>query len=112
MTTAKKPKKSTEITANSQTGPRRAALEETIEALRSAGRLADVDSARIDIARGLASAVDAQPDNPTLWREYRAAEKDLRQESTPNADPFDALLQSISAEMGNEKKQKTQNTRG
>jgi hypothetical protein len=51
------------------------------------------------------------PDNPTLWREYRAAEKALREETETNADPFDALIKSLSSPMVNETKQKAQNPR-
>ena len=107
----KKPTQSRKISDYLPTGPQREALERTIDALRTAGRLIDIDDARLQIARGLASAVDAQPDNPALWREYRAAEKELRQESENNGDPFDQLIRSISAEVGNEKKQKAKNPR-
>ena len=106
-----KPKQSRKIPEKISAGPQREALERTIEALRLAGRLIDIDDARLQIARGLASAVDAQPDNPTLWREYRASEKELRQESENNGDPFDQLIRSISTEVGNEKKQKAQTPR-
>jgi hypothetical protein len=103
-----KPRKKTTKPSN---GPQRTALETTIEALRTAGRLEDIDDARVQIARGLASAVDAQPDNPTIWREYRAAEKALREESENHADPFDQLIASIASEVGNTPKQKAKNAR-
>ena len=95
----------------SSDGPNRSAIEETIEALRTAGRLETIDSARVQIARGLASAVDAQPDNPTIWREYRAAEKALREESDSHGDPFDQLIASLTAEVGNPKKPKEKDPR-
>jgi hypothetical protein len=105
------PRKKRATLAKSFDGPQREALEKTIEALRSAGRLDDAADARVQIARGLASAVDAQPDNPTIWREYRAAEKALREESENHADPFDQLIASIASEVGNTSKQKTKNAR-
>lgn len=89
----------------------RQALEDTIQALRTAGKLDGIDTARIQIARGLASAVDSMPDNPTLWREYRQAEKALREETNTNADPFEELISSINAEVRDKAKQKTQNPR-
>lgn len=46
-------------------------LERTIKAL--AGRLEEDDEALVALARGLAAAVDAAPENAALWREYRAA---------------------------------------
>lgn len=56
--------------------PRKAAsnaagLERTIKAMQ--GRLDDGDEALIALARGLAAAVDQEPGNAALWREYRAA---------------------------------------
>jgi len=105
------PRKKATTPAKSFDGPQRQALETTIEALRSAGRLNDIDDARVQIARGLASAVDAEPDNPTIWREYRAAEKALREESENHADPFDQLIASIASEVGNTSKQKAKNAR-
>jgi hypothetical protein len=83
------------------------ALRQTIEALRSSGQLDQIDEARIAIALGLARAVDTMPDNPSMWREYRAAEKALREEASAHGDPFDQLLASISAEIRDETKQKT-----
>lgn len=47
-----------------------AGLERTIKALGS--RLGDEHEALVALARGLAAAVDAAPENAALWREYRA----------------------------------------
>jgi hypothetical protein len=87
------------------------ALQATIEALRSSGKLDKIDEARIRICLGLAAAVDSMPDNPSLWREYRAAEKALREEASAHGDPFDQLLASISAEIRDEEKQEKPNPR-
>lgn len=46
-------------------------LERTLKAL--AGRLGPDDEALVALARGLAAAVDDDPANAALWREYRAA---------------------------------------
>lgn len=46
-------------------------LERTIKAM--ATRLDESSEALLALARGLAAAVDAAPDNAALWREYRAA---------------------------------------
>jgi hypothetical protein len=56
--------------------PRKAAsnalgLERTLKAL--ATHLEGTDEALVALARGLAAAVDAEPGNAALWREYRAA---------------------------------------
>ena len=87
-------------------GRNRTALEATISALESDGRLGPVDSGRVEIARGLADAVDDCPESPILWREYRAAEKALREEAEAHGDPFDQLLAHLSAEVGNQEKPK------
>lgn len=45
-------------------------LERTLKALGD--RLDEDDEALVALARGLAAAVDADPANAALWREYRA----------------------------------------
>jgi len=69
--------------------PRRNAggLERTIKALTASGRLDhDDDAALIAMARGLAAAVDAEPGNAALWREYRAAVTALVEVGVDDAD--------------------------
>ena len=87
------------------------AMENTIKELEKAGRLGAIDAARVEICRHLARMVDEWPDNPTLWREYRTAEKALREESENYGDPFDQLIRSLSAEVGNETKPKKKDAR-
>jgi hypothetical protein len=82
----------------------RSALEVTITELERLGRLTPTDAARVEIARTLADALDQEPASAILWREYRAAEKQLREETHEHNDPFDQLLASLSAEVRNEKK--------
>jgi hypothetical protein len=101
----RKPREAPEIVTNYQ------ALQKTIAELRAAGQLTDLDQARIQIALGLAAAVDAMPDNPSMWREYRAAEKALREEASAHGDPFDQLLASLTAEVRDQEKQTKQNPR-
>lgn len=70
--------------------PRRASnvagLERTIKALDGAGRLADFDQALLALARSLAAAVDAEPENAALAREYRAALVALSSAGADNID--------------------------
>lgn len=61
-------------------------LKRTISALRVAGRLEDVDEATIALAEGLAVAVDAEPANAALWREYRAAVSSVQQAGSGGVD--------------------------
>lgn len=81
------------------------AVRRMVDALRKAGKLADIDEARVRIVIGLAAAVDAMPDNPSMWREFRAAEKALREETSAHGDPFDQLIASLTAEIRDEEKQ-------
>jgi phosphoglycerate-specific signal transduction histidine kinase len=82
----------------------RAALETTITELEAAGRLAAVDQARVEIARTLADTLDAEPLSAQLWREYRAAERHLREENDAQRDPFDDLLAHLQAQVRDEEK--------
>ena len=84
----------------------RSALEVTLTELERLGRLTDVDAARVEIARTLADALDVEPASAILWREYRATEKQLREETDAHRDPFDQLLESLSASIRNEEKPK------
>lgn len=84
----------------------RTALETTITELERLGRLAGTDAARVEIARTLADQLDEDPRSAILWREYRAAEKQLREETNEHSDPFDQLLASLSAQVRDEEKPK------
>jgi hypothetical protein len=59
-------------------GPNRVAAEQTIDALRLAGHLEPVDATRIAQLRAIASAVDLDPTNAALHREFRLSEASLR----------------------------------
>lgn len=56
----------------------REAVSETISALNVEGRLTSADAAIVQMVEGLADAVDADPGNASLWREFRAALETLR----------------------------------
>jgi len=85
-------------------GRNRSAVEETVGALEQLGRLEQVDSARVAAARALADAVDAEPGNASLWREYRAALESLSQIGSDSGDDFGKLIESLSSEIRDEKK--------
>lgn len=70
-------------------------LERTIRAMGS--RLDDTSEALVALARGLAGAVDADPGNAALWREYRAAVTALREVGSEGDidDDTEAFLLSI-----------------
>ena len=89
----------------------RTALEVTLDELTKTGRLGPLDAARVEIARVLADTVDIETDSAILWREYRSAEKALREENNANTDPFDDLLRSLQAEVRHEAEPKKPNSR-
>jgi hypothetical protein len=84
-------------------GRNRTAAESTIKALEMQGRLADIDAARVALVRALADAVDSDPTNASLWREYRASEQALREANDTSGDDFTQLLAALSAEVGDTK---------
>ena len=90
----------------------RTALEATIAELNAIGRLGTLDSARVEIARVLADVIDLVEPSAILWREYRAAEKALREETNANQDPFDELLRNLQAPLRDEKEPKEPHPRG
>ena len=85
--------------ANPAHGTNRRAAEATIDALRAAGRLETIDSARVTMLQTLADAVDKDAANASLWREYRAAETALREVSDDDTDDFASLLSQLSAKV-------------
>jgi predicted lipoprotein len=82
-------------------GRNRTAVEEMLEAMRSAGLLENIDAARVTMLQTLADAVDMEPTNASLWREYRAAESSIRENTAHDQDDFQELLASLSAEVRN-----------
>ena len=75
-------------------GNRQAALE-AIEALDEAGRLERSDRALVEAVVGLAEAVDLQPANASLWREYTKALGMLSEVKGAGVDAFDAFLNDL-----------------
>lgn len=53
------------------------ALEETLSSLRDTRRLERVDEALVQGLRSMAGALDLDPSNAALWRQYRETLKEL-----------------------------------
>lgn len=70
-----------------------------LKALRDSGRLEPIDEARVAALLSLAAAVDNDPANASLWREYRAAEVTLRETDDADFD-YAGLLAVLSAKGG------------
>ena len=83
----------------SSPGSNRAAIELMIYALDELGRLEKIDSARLEIARQLATQCDENPENGFLWKQYRDAENALRTVGNGPVDDFAALMRTLDAEV-------------
>lgn len=91
------------------TGSNRQAVDEVITALQQMGRLEKVDSALVAAARSLADAVDLDPANASLWREYRAAENDLRGIGGEVDDELTQAIADLRTAVDDEEKPKAKN---
>lgn len=70
-------------------------------ALADAGRLEKVDEALVGLCRGLAAAVDVQPQTAALWKEYREALTALRSAGNErDTDAFGDLLAELRSSVG------------
>lgn len=82
-------------------GACRKGLERTLKALVAEGRLSDADEADVALARSLADAVDGDPANAALWREYRAAVATVKAAGLDGASDDDsAWLVHVRAPLG------------
>lgn len=70
----------------------RAAAEVTVAALRASGAVEEPQEALVALVLGLASAVDKEPGNAALWREYRAAVQQLEGVGSGGVDDGYATL--------------------
>lgn len=56
-----------------------AALERTLKRLKDAGHIEDgIDDAAVQALRSMAAALDEEPANAALWRQYRDALAEVR----------------------------------
>lgn len=72
------------------------AIEETLAELRRMGRLEKVDAARTQALRSMAAALDENPFNSQMWREYREAIEGLTAHDGDDGS-VDDLINELSA---------------
>lgn len=74
-----------------------AACLATITTLRELGRLEPVDEALVTATLSLAQAVDADPGSASLWREYQASLRALREVGgdSGSTDGISELVEAI-----------------
>ena len=85
-------------------GVNRLAAEKFISELRRQGRIELVDAAKVQSVRSIADALDAEPQNAQMWRQYRdATDALLRQDDDANDGLEKALAELGRAPVGNTK---------
>jgi hypothetical protein len=75
----------------------RGQLEQTLKELRRLGRLEKIDAAAVQALRSMAFALDADPWNAALWRQYREALRELTADDDNGS--VDAALADLFAEV-------------
>lgn len=88
-----------------------AAVARTVEALRTAGRLQDEHAATVQMVESLALAVDTDPGNASLWREFRAGLDSLLKVGEVNDADADEISLIISALRGTAEVDDSKNTK-
>jgi hypothetical protein len=72
-------------------------LGRTLAELRRMGRIETVDAASVQALRSMAVALDGDPSNAALWRQYREALRELTADD--GADVTGAALDELFAEV-------------
>lgn len=73
-----------------------AAIEVTLAELKRMGRLENVDAARVQALRSIATALDENPFNAQMWREYREAIEGLVADDSDDGS-VDDLIDELSS---------------
>lgn len=71
------------------------ALEETLVALDGMGRFETVDSARLQLLRSMASALDDDPFNAQMWKAYDASLGRLMEADERATDDLAVALEAL-----------------
>ena len=73
-------------------------LEQTLKELRRLGRIERIDAAAVQALHSMAFALDANPQNAALWRQYREALRELTADDSDGT--ADEALAALYAEVG------------
>lgn len=84
-------------------GANAAAMEQTLGELKRMGRLEKVDAAKVQALRSMAEALDLNPFNSQMWKEYREAIGGLVADDS-GSDSIDELLDDLSSSVRDEAK--------
>jgi hypothetical protein len=78
----------------------RGQLEQTLKELRNLGRIDKIHAAVVQALRSMAFALDADPANAALWKQYREALKELTADD--DAGSLDDALSDLFSEVRDE----------
>jgi hypothetical protein len=78
----------------------RGQLEQTLKEVRRLGRIEKIDAAAVQALRSMAAALDAEPGNAALWRQYREALRELTADD--DGGSIGDALADLFAEAGDE----------
>ena len=84
-------------------GPNGRAIEVTLSELNRMGRLERVDEARVQAVRSMAEALDLNPFNSQMWKEYREAIGGLVVDDS-GSDSISELLDDLSSSVRDQAK--------
>jgi hypothetical protein len=72
-------------------------FERTLRELRRLGRVENIDAAAVQAVRSMARALDDDPSNAALWRQYREALKELTADDDHGSvdEALDALFPQV-----------------
>jgi hypothetical protein len=75
----------------------RGQLEQTLKELRRLGRIEKIHAAAVQALRSMAFALDADPANAALWKQYREALRELTADDDGDAigDALDDLFAEV-----------------
>jgi hypothetical protein len=76
----------------------RGQLEQTLKELRRLGRIEKIDAAAVQALRSMAFALDEDPANAALWKQYREALRELTADDDHGT--VEAALADLFAEVG------------
>jgi hypothetical protein len=71
-----------------------------LNALEQSGKLGGASEALVQVVRSLADSVDRDPQNASLWREYRGAVSDLLKLGADDGDAFTDLVTRLRSPVG------------
>lgn len=80
-----------------------AAAEATVNSLRDAGKISEIDEVKAEAVLSMAEALDTDPQNAALWRVYVAALTELTTDKAGESDDIRDIFFYMQSKVGNPK---------